>query len=83
MKIAYVSQNDIEQLSKDPEYIKTQKELNDLKMLLGSDTTNDSDDLIDLIPYAGKESAEVIQAMMVKSMMPDFSFVNGNGKNLL
>lgn len=83
MKIAYVSQNDIEQLSKDPEYIKTQKELNDLKMLLGSDTTNDSDDLIDLIPYAGKESAEVIQAMMVKSMMPDFSFVNGNSKNLL
>ena len=26
---------------------------------------------------------EVIQAMMIKSMMPDFTFVNSDSKNLL
>ena len=54
------------------------------KNLLGSDKTNNNDDLIDLVPYAGKDvPPEVIQAMMVKSMMPDFSFVSTDNKNLL
>ena len=42
---------------------------------------------MNLVPYmSGQDknlSPEVIQAMMIKSMMPDFTFVNSDSKNLL
>lgn len=89
VKLAYVAPSDaMEELVKDPEYQQSQRELNELRMLLGNDSTKSSnDDLMDLIPYMSEQdknlSPEVIQAMMVKSMMPDFTFVNSDSKNLL
>lgn len=42
---------------------------------------------MNLIPYMSDKdknmSPEMIEAMMVKSMMPDFTFVNNDSKNLL
>ena len=80
--------NDMENFLKDPQYQQAQREMNELRMLLGSDNQKSSnDDLMNLIPYMSDKdknmSPEMIEAMMVKSMMPDFTFVNNDSKNLL
>lgn len=88
IKLAYNSpSNDMETFLKDPEYQQAQREMNELRMLLGSDNAKDSnDDFMNLVPYISDKDKnmppEVIEAMMVKSMMPDFTFTNDN-KNLL
>ena len=90
IKLAYVAPSDeMKKLSKDPEFTQSQRELDELRMLLGNDNSSksSSDDLMNLVPYmSGQDknlSPEVIQAMMIKSMMPDFTFVNSDSKNLL
>lgn len=90
IKLAYVAPSDeMKKLSQDPEFTQSQRELDELRMLLGNDSNSKSsnDDLMNLVPYmSGQDknlSPEVIQAMMIKSMMPDFTFVNSNSKNLL
>lgn len=89
IKLAYVAPSgEMEKLSQDPEYQQSQREIEELRMLLGNDNSkNSNDDLMNLIPYMSEQdknlSPEVIQAMMVKSMMPDFTFVNSDSKNLL
>lgn len=91
IKLAYVatSDNEFEKLKNDSEFQQSQRELNELRMLLGNNSTTESSnrDLTDLIPYMTEKdknlSPEVIQAMMIKSMMPDFTFVDSNSKNLL
>lgn len=90
MKLAYVAPSDeMKKFSQDPEFVQSQKELDELRMMLGNDSSSKSsnDDLMNLLPYmTGQDknlSPEVIQAMMVKSMMPDFTFVNSDSKNLL
>lgn len=90
IKLAYVAPSDeMKKLSQDPEFTQSQRELDELRMLLGNDSNSKSsnDDLMNLVPYmSGQDknlSPEVIQAMMVKSMMPDFTFVNSDSKNLL
>lgn len=90
IKLAYVAPSDeMKKLSQDPEFTQSQRELDELRMLLGNDNSSKSsnDDLMNLVPYmSGQDknlSPEVIQAMMIKSMMPDFTFVNSDSKNLL
>lgn len=90
IKLAYVAPSDeMKKLSQDPEFTQSQRELDELRMLLGNDSNSKSsnDDLMNLVPYmSGQDknlSPEVIQAMMIKSMMPDFTFVNSDSKNLL
>lgn len=89
IKLAYVAPaSEMDKLSKDPEYQQSQRELDELRMLLGNDSSKTSnDDFMNLVPYMSEQdknlSPEVIQAMMIKSMMPDFTFVNSDSKNLL
>ena len=90
IKLAYVAPSDeMKKLSQDPEFTQSQRELDELRMLLGNDSNSKSsnDDLMNLVPYmSGQDknlSPEVIQAMMIKSMIPDFTFVNSDSKNLL
>lgn len=90
IKLAYVAPSDeMKKLSQDPEFTQSQRELDELRMLLGngSNSKSSNDDLMNLVPYmSGQDknlSPEVIQAMMIKSMMPDFTFVNSDSKNLL
>lgn len=75
VKLAYASPSEeFERLSKDPEYIKQKQQFDELNMLLGNEKTSESADMMDLLPYMSEQgdkklSPEVIQAMMMKSMM--------------
>ena len=74
IKLAYEpSAADMESLMKDPEYIRQKQEFDELNMLLGNDKSKDNSDIMDLLPYMTegdkKLSPEVIQSMMMKSMM--------------
>ncbi len=88
IKLAYdTPSSDMESFLKDPEYQQSKRELDELRMMLGNNNnSNSDDDLMNLVPYFSDKdknmSPEMIEAMMVKSMMPDFTFVNNN-KNLL
>ena len=66
------SWNDI---TKDPQYIKNKQEIDELNLLLGNDSSKDSNDIMDLLPYMTDTekknqnlSPEVIQAIMIKSI---------------
>lgn len=89
IKLAYVAPTDkMGEFYKDPEYVQTQKELNELRMLLGTDTSSKtSDTFMDLVPKMSEQeknlSPEMVEAMMVKTMMPDFTFVDGDSKDLI
>jgi len=85
VKVAYSEPSELENLKNNPEYVQYRKELEEIQMLMGNDYSNKSDDLMDLIPYLSdkdkKISPEAVEAMMMRSMMPDFSMVDT--KNLL
>ena len=67
----------MESYTKSPEYIQSQKELEELRVLFGNDNSSKSSDdemMNMLLTGNGKNlSPEVIQAMMQKSMMTDFT----------
>lgn len=74
IKLAYEpTAADMESIMKDPEYIRQKQEFDELNMLLGNDKAKDNSDIMDLLPYMTegdkKLSPEVIQSMMMKSMM--------------
>lgn len=76
IKLAYVPSEEFEKVSKDPEYIRQKQQLDELNMLLGNDRNSNSDDMMDLLMSEQGEkklSPEVIQAMMMKSMMNGIS----------
>ena len=79
IKLAYDAPSDVmTDLSKNPEYIQQKKELEELNMLLGNEKSSDSSDIMNLLPYMSEQgnknlSPEVIQAMMMKSMMGGLS----------
>lgn len=79
IKLAYDAPSDVmADLSKNPEYIQQKKELDELNMLLGNEKSSDSSDMMNLLPYMSERgnknlSPEVIQAMMMKSMMGGLS----------
>lgn len=78
LKLAYeFPQKELDALSKDPEYIKSKQEYEELHMLLGGDSYS-KDNMSDFLPYmteAGSKnlSPEVIQTMMMKSVMGDLN----------
>ncbi len=77
IKLAYATQNEMESYTKSPEYIQSQKELEELRVLFGNDNSSKSsdDEMMNMLMTGnGKNlSLEVIQAMMQKSMMTDFT----------
>ena len=77
IKLAYATQNEMESYTKSPEYIQSQKELEELRALFGNDNSSKSsdDEMMNMLMTGnGKNlSPEVIQAMMQKSMMTDFT----------
>lgn len=80
MKIAYANTPE----TGNSDYYATQKEMDELNLLFENSKTTQSDDLVKYVTeQGGNLSPEVIQALMVKSMMPDFTFVNSDTKNLL
>ena len=73
IKLAYdPSAIDMNSIVNDPQYMKQKQELDELNMLLGNDKSSESD-MMDLIPYMTEKnknlSPEVIQTLMMKSMM--------------
>ena len=77
IKLAYATQKEMESYTKSPEYLQSQKELEELRVLFGNDNSSKSSDdemMNMLLTGNGKNlSPEVIQAMMQKSMMTDFT----------
>lgn len=76
IKLAYeIPSNLMDEISKDPEYIKQKQEMEELNMLLGNDRNNNNrNDMMDLLPYMSEQgdkklSPEVIQSMMMQSIM--------------
>jgi hypothetical protein len=76
IKLAYeIPSNLMDEISKDPEYIKQKQEMDELNMLLGNDRNNNNrNDMMDLLPYMSEQgdkklSPEVIQSMMMQSIM--------------
>ena len=77
IKLAYATQNEMESYTKSPEYLQSQKELEELRVLFGNDNSSKSsdDEMMNMLMTGnGKNlSPEVIQAMMQKSMMTEFT----------
>jgi len=78
IKLAYdTTAIDMESITKDPEYIRQKQEFDELNMLLGNDKSSDRSDITDLLPYMTESnknlSPEVIQSMMMRSMMGDLT----------
>ena len=78
VKLAYdsTSVDDVmEKFSTDSDVIQAQKELDEIKMLFGDNESKKSDSLTDLLPSLLKNgenvSPEVIQALMMQSIVPD------------
>ena len=76
IKLAYeIPSNLMDEISKDPEYIRQKQEMDELNMLLGNDRNNNNrNDMMDLLPYMSEQgdkklSHEVIQSMMMKSII--------------
>ena len=76
IKLAYeIPSNLMDEISKDPEYIKQKQEMDELNMLLGNDRNNNNrNDMMDLLPYMSEQgdkklSPEVIQSMMMLSLI--------------
>ncbi|MDE6138685.1 MAG: hypothetical protein K2F57_04365 [Candidatus Gastranaerophilales bacterium] len=76
IKLAYeIPSNLMDEISKDPEYIRQKQEMDELNMLLGNDRNNNNrNDMMDLLPYMSEQgdkklSPEVIQSMMMQSIM--------------
>lgn len=79
IKLAYeIPQKELDALSKDPEYIKSKQEYEELHMLLGGNSDSSKDSMADFLPYMTESgsknlSPEVIQTMMMKSVMGDLN----------
>jgi tetratricopeptide (TPR) repeat protein len=80
IKLAYdIPQKEIDALSNDAEYIKSKQEFEELHALLnGSDFGTKENSSTDIVPYMTESgsknlSPEVIQALMMKSVMGDLS----------
>ena len=72
IKIAY----DIDAVTKDPEYIKQQQEFEQISRLFGSESSENKSGINDLIPFMKDNeniSPEVIQTLMMQSMMGNIS----------
>jgi len=78
IKLAYeIPQKELEAIEKDPEFIKTKQEYEQLSRMLGNDSSKQEDIMTDLMYMNEKDaknlSPEAIQTMMMRSMMGDLS----------
>jgi len=78
IKLAYdtMAVDDVmKDFSSDPDFVRAQKELDEIKMLFGDSDSKESSSLTDLLPSLMKEgeniSPEVIQTLMMQSIAPD------------
>ena len=78
IKLAYdtMAVDDVmKDFSSDPDFMRAQKELDEIKMLFGDNDSNESNSITDLLPSLMKEgenvSPEVIQTLMMQSIVPD------------
>ena len=77
MKTAYDTESAYEKLQKDPEYIRQQREIEEISKMFGNSSSKEGD-ITDLLPYVSEQgekklSPEVIQALMMQSMMNDLT----------
>lgn len=76
IKLAYeIPQKELDAISNDPEFIKSRQEFEELQTLLGGES---KDNMSDFLPYMSENgsknlSPEVIQTLMMKSVMGDLS----------
>lgn len=83
IKLAYEPvSKEFESVMNDPEFVKQRQEFDELRILLGNtdskQSVSNSDSMADLLPYMNENnvqnmSPEVIQAMMMKSLMGDIN----------
>jgi hypothetical protein len=76
IKLALADRMDVEDILKSPEYIQNKKELDEIKMMFGDYGTSDvSSDITTMLPTLAKDgqnvSPEVVQMMMMQSVMPN------------
>ena len=76
IKLAFADRMDVEDILKSPEYIQNKKELDEIKMMFGDYGTDDvSSDITTMLPALAKDgqnvSPEVVQMMMMQSVMPN------------
>ena len=76
IKLALADRMDVEDILKSPEYIQNKKELDEIKMMFGDYGTSDvSSDITTMLPALAKDgqnvSPEVVQMMMMQSVMPN------------
>jgi len=84
IKLALADQMDVEDILKNPEYIQNKKELDEIKMMFGDYGTNDvSSDITTMLPQLAKDgqnvSPEVVQMMMMQTVMPNIIDTNSSG----
>ena len=77
IKLAYEPSSEFEKIQNDPEYIQQQREYEQITQMLGTNS-NQKDDMADLLPYMTEQgdkklSPEVIQTLMMQSMMNDLT----------
>ena len=78
IKLAYDADAAFEQIKKDPEYIRQQREIEEISRMFDSSDTAKTEDITDLLPYMTEQgdkklSPEVIQALMMQSMMSNIT----------
>ncbi len=84
IKLAFADRMDVEDILKSPEYIQNKKELDEIKMMFGDYGTSDlTSDMTTLLPQLAKDdqniSPEVVQMMMMQSVMPNIIDTNSSG----
>ena len=60
----------------------------DMRMLLGNGNNNNNNSMMNMVPFllnqyqnGEKIDPQIIQAMMMNTMIPDFTFSDNNNKN--
>lgn len=84
IKLALADNMDVADIFKSPEYIQNKKELDEIRMMFGDYNSNDSaSDISTLLPQLAQDgqnvSPEVVQMMMMQSVMPNI--VDTSSKN--
>jgi hypothetical protein len=84
IKLAFADRMDVEDIFKSPEYIQNKKELDEIKMMFGDyGTTDVASDITTMLPQLAKDgenvSPEVVQMMMMQSVMPNIIDTNSSG----
>ncbi len=84
VKLALADKMDVEDILKNPEYIQNKKELDEIKMMFGDYGTSDSSsDITTMLPQLAKDGQnvppEVVQMMMMQTVMPNIIDTNSSG----